>query len=116
MFNGLVKYDKDLSTIIGDLAREFYFEDDKTLVFKLRKGVKWHDGEMFSAKDVIFTYEVLISPKISSPYSSNFRFVESVEAVDEFTIKVSYKYKPDRYGILHSTPARALKKYHTQSF
>jgi peptide/nickel transport system substrate-binding protein len=91
LFNGLVKYDKDLSTIIGDLAEEFYFEDDKTLVFKLRRGVKWHDGEMFSAKDVIFTYEVLISPKISSPYSSNFRFVQSVKAVDEFTLKVIYK-------------------------
>jgi len=91
LFNGLVKYDKDLSTIVGDLAKEFYFEDDKTLIFKLRKNVKWHDGNPFSAKDVVFTYEVLISPQISSPYSSSFRFVQSVEAVDDFTIKVKYK-------------------------
>ncbi|PNV82679.1 MAG: peptide ABC transporter substrate-binding protein [Sulfurimonas sp.] len=91
LFNGLVKYDKDLSTIIGDLAEEFYFEDEKTLFFKLRKGVKWHDGESFSAKDVLFTYEVLVSSKISSPYSSNFRFVESVEAVDELSVRVKYK-------------------------
>ncbi|MBE0515134.1 peptide-binding protein [Sulfurimonas sp.] len=91
LFNGLVKYDKDLSTIIGDLAEEFYFEDEKTLLFKLRKGVKWHDGESFSAKDVLFTYEVLVSSKISSPYSSNFRFVESVEAVDELSVRVKYK-------------------------
>ncbi|MFA5234132.1 MAG: peptide-binding protein [Sulfurimonas sp.] len=91
LFNGLVKYDKDLSTIIGDLAQEFYFEDDKTLIFKLHKNVKWHDGKSFGAKDVVFTYEVLISSKISSPYSANFRFVKSVEAVDEFTLKVIYK-------------------------
>ena len=91
LFNGLVKYDKDLSTIIGDLAEEFYFEDDKTLIFKLRKNVKWHDEKKFSAKDVVFTYNILISPKISSPYSASFRFVEGVEAVDEFTIKVRYK-------------------------
>jgi len=90
LFNGLVKYDKDLSTIIGDLAEEFYFEDDKTLFFKLRKNVKWHDGESFSAKDVVFTYGVLVSSKISSPYSANFRFVKSVEAVDKFTVKVTY--------------------------
>ncbi len=91
LFNGLVKYDKDSSTIIGDLAKEFYFEDDKTLIFKLRKNVSWHDGEKFSAKDIVFTYEVLVSPKISSPYSASFRFVKSVEAIDEFTIKVKYK-------------------------
>jgi len=91
LFNGLVKYDKDLSTIIGDLAEEFYFEDDKTLIFKLHKNVKWHDGEKFSAKDVVFTYSVLVSPKISSPYSASFRFVRSVEALDDFTVKVRYK-------------------------
>ena len=91
LFNGLVKYEKDSSTIIGDLAKEFYYEDDKTLIFKLRKNVFWHDGEKFTAKDVVFTYEVLISPTISSPYSASFRFVKSVEALDEFTIKVQYK-------------------------
>ncbi|WP_310442118.1 peptide-binding protein [Sulfurimonas sp.] len=91
LFNGLLKYDKDLSTIIGDLAEKFYFEDEKTLVFKLHKNIKWHDGKKFSAKDVLFTYNVLISPKISSPYSANFRFVQGVEIVDEFTLKVRYK-------------------------
>ncbi|MDD3854685.1 peptide-binding protein [Sulfurimonas sp.] len=91
LFNGLVKYDKDLSTIIGDLAEEFYFEDDTTLLFKIKKNVKWHDGKPFSAKDVVFTYEVLISSKISSPYSANFRFVKSVEVVDELTVRVKYK-------------------------
>ena len=91
LFNGLVKYDKDSSTIIGDLAKEFYYEDDTTLIFKLRENVKWHDGEVFTAKDVVFTYSVLVSSKISSPYSANFRFVESVKALDKFTIKVKYK-------------------------
>ena len=91
LFNGLLKYDKDLSTIVGDLAEKFYFEDEKTLVFKLHKNIKWHDGKKFSAKDVLFTYNVLISPKISSPYSANFRFVQGVEIVDEFTLKVRYK-------------------------
>ena len=91
LFNGLVKYDKDLSTIVGDLAKSFYFEDDKTLIFKLHENVKWHDGAKLSASDVVFTYNVLISSKISSPYSANFRFVQSVEAVDEFTVRVKYK-------------------------
>ncbi|MEA2099800.1 MAG: peptide-binding protein [Campylobacterota bacterium] len=91
IFNGLVKYDKDSSTIIGDLATEFYFEDNKTLIFKLNPDVTWHDGERFTARDIVFTYETLISPKIISPYSANFRFVKSVKAIDDLTLKVKYK-------------------------
>ena len=91
LFNGLVKFDKDSSTIIGDLAKEFYYENDTTLIFKLHKNVAWHDGEKFTAKDVLFTYNTLISPQVVSPYSAAFRFVKSVEVVDEFTIKVTYK-------------------------
>lgn len=90
LFNGLVKYDKDATMIIGDLAEEFYFLDETTLIFKLRKNVKWHDGKNFSANDVVFTYKTLISPQVVSPYSSDFRFVKSVEMVDEFTVKVLY--------------------------
>lgn len=92
LFNGLVKFDKDSSTIIGDLAKEFYYENDTTLIFKLQKNVTWHDGEKFTAKDVLFTYKTLISPKIVSPYSSEFRFVQSVEAIDDYTLKVKYKH------------------------
>ena len=91
IFNGLLKYDKDSQTIIGDLAKEFYFEDNKTLVFELKKNVKWQDGAGFTSEDVLFTYEVLTSDKISSPYSAGFRFVKDVEIVDEYKLKVHYK-------------------------
>ncbi len=90
IFNGLVKYDKDSSTIIGELAQEFYYENNTTLIFKLKQNVTWHDGAKFTSKDVVFTYETLISPKIVSPYSAGFRFVKSVEALDEYTLKVVY--------------------------
>jgi peptide/nickel transport system substrate-binding protein len=91
LFNGLVKYDKDAKKIVGDLAKNFYFKDDSTLVFELREDVLWHDGIRFSAEDVLFTYETLISDKIASPYSSGFRFVESVKALDKLTVEVIYK-------------------------
>ncbi|MEN4053531.1 MULTISPECIES: peptide-binding protein [Sulfurimonas] len=91
LFNGLVKYDKDNREIIGDLAKKFYFKDDTTLVFELREGVKWHDGKPFSAKDVLFTYQTLISDKIASPYSSGFRFVKDVKVLDDYTVEVDYK-------------------------
>ena len=91
IFNGLVKYDKTNAKIIGDLAKEFYFENNTTIIFKLKDNVKWHDGEEFSAKDVVFTYETIISPKISTPYSAEFRFVKSVKALDKLTLRVIYK-------------------------
>jgi len=91
MFNGLVKYDKDAKEIIGDLAKSYYFKDDTTLIFELRDDVLWHDGVSFSAEDVLFTYETLISDKIASPYSSSFRFVESVKVLNKHKLEVKYK-------------------------
>jgi len=91
LFNGLVKYDKDNREIIGDLAKRFYFKNDTTLIFELKKGVLWHDGKPFSAKDVLFTYKTLISDKIASPYSAGFRFVKDVKVLDPYTIEVDYK-------------------------
>ena len=91
LFNGLVKYDKDSKKIIGDLADKFYFLNNKTLIFELKRHVKWHDGYEFTAKDVLFTYKTLISDKISSPYSSGFRFVKDVKILGKYKIKVTYK-------------------------
>ncbi|NPA28428.1 MAG: peptide ABC transporter substrate-binding protein [Epsilonproteobacteria bacterium] len=90
IFNGLVKFNKD-AKIVGDLAKSWEFENNTTLIFKLRDNVFWHDGVKFSADDVIFTYNLLKSPKISTPYSSDFNEVKDVKKIDDFTIKVTYK-------------------------
>lgn len=91
IFNGLVKYDKDGQAIIADLAERFYFEDNRTLIFRLRQGVTWHDGAPFTSRDVVFTYEMINDPSVISPYTSTFRMVESVSAIDAMTVKVVYK-------------------------
>jgi peptide/nickel transport system substrate-binding protein len=91
IFSGLVKYDKDAKEIIGDLAESYRFENNTTLIFHLHRNVKWHDGAPFSAKDVVFTYEMINSPQVVSPYTSTFRMVDSVEALDAHTLKVVYK-------------------------
>jgi peptide/nickel transport system substrate-binding protein len=91
VFNGLVKYDKDAKEIIGELAESYHFENNTTLIFKLREGVTWHDGAPFSAEDVVFTYDLINSEKVVSPYTSTFRMVASVEAIDKLTVKVNYR-------------------------
>ena len=91
IFSSLVTYDK-VANIKVDLAKSYRFIDDTTLEFKLRKDVFWSDGEPFSARDVLFTYNTIISPDIFTPYSSGFTHIESVEMRDEHTIIVNYKY------------------------
>ncbi|MBN2895998.1 MAG: peptide-binding protein [Campylobacterales bacterium] len=91
IFNALVKYSPTGDAIIGDLAERFYFENNTTLIFELRKGVKWHDGAPFEARDVVFTYELIHAPQTATPYTSTFRMVEKVEALDAHTVRVIYK-------------------------
>ncbi len=90
VFNGLVKFDKE-GAITGDLAERWEFKSPTRLLFTLRRGVKWHDGAPFSAEDVAFTFSLLRSPKIFTPYASDFRYVKSVKAIDAHTVEVVYK-------------------------
>src|SRR6185437_13477154 len=65
VFNNLVVYDQhvaqnSLRTIQPDLAESWAWGDDgKTLTFKLRQGVRWHDGKPFTAADVKCTFDLL---------------------------------------------------------
>jgi peptide/nickel transport system substrate-binding protein len=91
VFNGLVKYDKDIN-IVGDLAERWdILEGGRVMVFHLRKGVKWHDGTPFTARDVAFTYRKLIDPNVRTPYSGDFERISSFEVHDDLTVKVTYK-------------------------
>lgn len=90
LFNALVKYDASGQNIVGDLAQSYHRISPTVVEFKLRRGVKWHDGKPFGARDVVFTYNLITSPKVMSPYSTDFRVVKSVIAVDEYTVRVTY--------------------------
>jgi peptide/nickel transport system substrate-binding protein len=91
MFNSLVKYDSTGQKIIGDLAESYRYVTPTVIEFKLRRGVTWHDGKPFSADDVLFTYNLIKSPKTITPYASDFRVVQSVNVIDDFTLRVTYK-------------------------
>lgn len=91
IFNGLVKYDKDIN-IIGALAESWEILDGGlSIIFHLRRGVKWHDDMPFTAKDVEFTYRKLIDPTVRTPYSADFERIKSLEILDDYTVKVTYK-------------------------
>jgi len=91
IFNGLVKYDKDLF-LVGDLARSWeVLENGLVIIFHLKEGIKWQDGIEFTAADVEFTYQCLINPNIRTPYSGDFEKVNSFEVIDDYTIRITYK-------------------------
>ncbi len=91
VFNGLIKYDKDLM-LVGDLAESWEVnEGGLEIIFNLKKNVKWHDGASFTAEDVEFTYKSLINPQVRTPYSGDFEKVESFEIIDAYKIKINYK-------------------------
>jgi len=89
LFNGLVKFDKN-AAIVGDLAEHFSFENNTTLLVTLRKNIYWHDDEPFGADDVVFTYQLLNSPRLVTPYKDNFKYVKSVEKLDDLHLKITY--------------------------
>jgi peptide/nickel transport system substrate-binding protein len=90
IYNGLVRYDKNLK-LEGDLARSWDVSGDGlTIIFHLRKGVKWHDGHPFTSHDVLYTYHITIDPKTPTAYAENFKQVKSAEAPDPYTFRVTY--------------------------
>ncbi len=65
--------------------------DGKRWTFALRKGVTWHDGAPFTAKDVVFTYGLLTGKnKAPSVFAADFDDLEQLEAVDEHTVTMVF--------------------------
>ena len=90
VYNGLVKYDKDMN-IVGDLAASWDISQNGLVItFHLRKGVKWHDAHPFTSADVLYTYQVTVDPKTPTAYAGDFLKVKKAEALDDYTFRVTY--------------------------
>jgi len=70
-------------------------EDGRSVVWKLKRGVKWHDGKPFTADDVIFTWEYARTPETAAVSIGSYKDVKA-EKVDDFTVRVTFT-KPTPY-------------------
>ena len=88
IFEGLTKPGKDLAPA-PDLAESWTTAaDGLSWTFKLRSGVKWSDGNPFSADDVAFTFnDIVLKPDLGAQNRNNFSAVKSVTAVDPTTVR-----------------------------
>ncbi|MEK7337959.1 MAG: peptide-binding protein [candidate division NC10 bacterium] len=91
IYDGLVRADRDLS-LTGELAESWEIsKDERTITFHLKRGVRWHDGAPFTARDVEFTYRYMRDPKTPTAYAEDFLQVASTEVVDPYTFRVRYE-------------------------
>ena len=63
--------------------------DGRSVTWKLKRGVKWHDGQDFSADDVIFNWEYAKNPAVAAVSSGSYRDVNVVK-VDDHTVRVEF--------------------------
>jgi peptide/nickel transport system substrate-binding protein len=97
IFSGLIsvnekgEYVPELATEVPTTQNGGVSADGKTVTFKLRKDVKWHDGKPFTAADVKFTYDVIMDAANPVTSRSGYRDLESVTSKDEATVELKFK-------------------------
>jgi peptide/nickel transport system substrate-binding protein len=91
IFSALVRPDENLQPV-PDLAQSWTTSTDGLqYTFTLKPGVKWHDGEPFSAHDVKFTFDQVIDVKSGSRLRSDFAAVAGIDVIDSLTVRFRLK-------------------------
>jgi peptide/nickel transport system substrate-binding protein len=93
IFDGLLARGDNLN-VVPDLAERWEIPDPLTYVFHLHHGVRFHDGRALTSRDVKWTLDSLLQGKIRSTKAANYRFVDHLEAPDDFTVVFHLK-EPD---------------------
>lgn len=92
VFEGLLNVDHATGAPIPWLAQSYdQSPDGLTYTFHLRKDVKWHDGQPFTADDAKFTYDAIMDPKTKTVRKSNYELVQAFKVVDPYTFQVTLK-------------------------
>ncbi|MBI3912623.1 MAG: ABC transporter substrate-binding protein [Chloroflexi bacterium] len=95
-YSTLLRFDADnFPKIVGDVAESWTVSSDGlTYTFKIRPGIKFHDGSVLTSKDVLATYEKIIfaSAGVASARKSAYAVVDKIEAPDDATMVFRLKY------------------------
>ena len=88
-------------------------KDQKTITFKIKKGLEWSDGIPLTSADVYFTWKLITNPNTRTPYGSDYTLVSQARTPDEHTFIVTYddNYAPalDTWASLEILPKHILE-------
>lgn len=90
LFNSLLKFNAKME-IVPDLAESYSAVDSTTLEFKLRRGIKFHDGGDCTGDDVKFTLERLLDEKFGAPNRGKVTSIAEIAVVDPHTVRIRTK-------------------------
>jgi len=103
----LARYNPDgalvpyLAESIPTLDNGGFAADQKSITWKLKSGLKWSDGSAVTSADAVFTAQYCMHPEGGCAQAAKFSGVSNVEAVDDLTIKISFKdAQPNPYTAL----------------
>ncbi|HEY1263204.1 MAG TPA: ABC transporter substrate-binding protein [Terriglobales bacterium] len=85
IFDDLLRRDEHFNVTPG-LAERWEIPDALTYVFDLRHGVRFHNGQPLTARDVKWTFDSLLTGQIKSPKAAAYRFVDHIDARDDYTV------------------------------
>lgn len=98
VFDGLLVYVPATQEFKPGLAESWRRVDPRTLEFKLRQDVTFHDGSAFSADDVVYTVNYLTDPASKIRFGDNWAWIERAEKVDQSTVRIVAK-QPTAYDL-----------------
>jgi peptide/nickel transport system substrate-binding protein len=90
VFDGLTWYDPRAREYRPALAQSWERISDTVIEFKLKRGIKFHDGSEFTAEDVVYTYRWLTDPASRLRFIP-LEFVERAEKIDDYTVRIHEK-------------------------
>ncbi|WP_245152400.1 ABC transporter substrate-binding protein [Allopusillimonas soli] len=99
----------------GQLAESWKQIDDRTLEFKLRHGIKFHNGEPFNADSVVYTLNFVSDPASKATTQQNVSWIDHAEKIDDYTVRVISKEPfPAAKEFLSTTVAIHPAKYYKE--
>jgi peptide/nickel transport system substrate-binding protein len=95
-YEALAGYDPD-GNIVPALAAEVpsvdnggLAKDGTWVIWKLKRGVQWHDGKPFTADDVVFNWEYVADPATAAVTSGSYREIARIDKLDTHTVKLVF--------------------------
>ncbi|MCD8510555.1 MAG: ABC transporter substrate-binding protein [Bacillus sp. (in: Bacteria)] len=93
IYEGLLQFDENME-LASQLAETWEQVDDVTYVFKLKEGVKFHNGREMTAEDVKYSFDRIMDPETAAIGASYFTSVESIEIINDYEVQFNMK-NPD---------------------